>query len=133
MASFGQTSGVIGPFVSLLGFNSPFFWPGHPASQTLSFVLLAASSTNRSVRTWVNWNTAWAHTYLLSFGSVSRLVSHLDDIRDVSKALFQLWLSSHVPAMALRVNLDLRPQRLPRCVEFLILRLRLHMASSGRT
>ena len=48
--------------------------------------------------------------------STQTCVSHLDGIRDVSKALFQLWLSSHVPAMALRVNLDLRPQSLPRCV-----------------
>ena len=33
---------------------------------------------------------------------------YFDGIRDVFIALFQLWLSSHAPAMALRVHLDPR-------------------------
>ena len=41
---------------------------------------------------------------------------YLDGVRDVFIALFQLWLSSHAPAMALRVNLILRSQCLTWCV-----------------
>ena len=104
MASFGQITGL---FVFPLGFNSLFFWPRRSASQTLSFVLLTAASTYLEV---CDLGDPW-HSFLFVVFPVgfdhdfthfsvqgtrpprvyfrvgfSPCVSHLDDIRDVSKS-----------------------------------------------
>ena len=66
------------------------YW-GASLSVLSTFSLTSASKEHRMS----------GHACVLLRVGFSPCVSHLDGIRDVSKALFQLWLSSHVPAMAL--------------------------------